>query len=122
MATLRPFQEVVAELRAGLRCLDAAASIEEIATAGGTLVDVRESAESTAQPAPHSVNIPRGVLEMKIVELTDDPEHPLYLHCASGGRATLSADALTRLGYARVTVITSPLADVLEQQRRLDQR
>ena len=34
-----------------------------------------------------------------------DPATPLYLHCASGGRARPSAEQLNRIGYTNVTAI-----------------
>ena len=119
MTTLRPLADLIAELRSQLRCLDAAACIDEIRATGGLMIDVREAHEAAAEPAPHSVNLPRGILEMKVVDLAGDPEHPIYLHCATGGRATLAAEQLTRLGYTRITVMASPIAHVVEAQRQL---
>ncbi len=119
MTTLRPLAELIAELRSELRCLEAMACIDEIQATGGLIIDVREVGEVAAEPTPHSVNLPRGILEMKITDLAGDPEHPIYLHCATGGRATLAAEQLARLGYTRVTVMTSPLAQVVEAQRQL---
>ena len=40
------------------------------------------------------------------MEIEKDAARPIYLHCASGARATLGAEALTRVGYENVTVIT----------------
>ncbi|MGB2708812.1 MAG: rhodanese-like domain-containing protein, partial [Pseudoalteromonas nigrifaciens] len=39
---------------------------------------------------------------------------PIYLHCASAARATLGAEALTRVGYENVTVITCKAEKVHE--------
>jgi rhodanese-related sulfurtransferase len=119
MATLRPLSDLIADLRSQLRCLEAAACIDEIRATGGLMIDVRETGEAAAEPTPHSVNLPRGILEMKVTDLAGDPEHPIYLHCATGGRATLAAEQLTRLGYTRVTVMTCPVAQVIEAQRQL---
>ena len=43
---------------------------------------------------------------MKLMEIEKDPARPIYLHCATSARATLSAEQLTRLGYTNVSVIT----------------
>ena len=66
----------------------------------GLLIDVREPAEHANKAAVGSINIPRGLLEMKLMEIEKDATRPIYLHCAS------AAEALTRVGYENVTVIT----------------
>ena len=62
--------------------------------------------------AAKSYNIPRGVLEMKITEVCPDANAPIYLHCASGGRARLAAEQLLRMGYLRVAAISCNIDDV----------
>ncbi|TDG15389.1 rhodanese-like domain-containing protein [Seongchinamella unica] len=116
---LKTVPEIVAEARTELRCVDAETAMTEVNENQGTIVDVRELIEVEQLNAPHSLNIPRGILEMKITELVPDENHPLYLHCATGGRATLAAEQLKRLGYQNVSVITCPIDNVLEQQRLL---
>ena len=80
----------------------------------GLLIDVREPAEHANVAAVGAINIPRGLLEMKLMEIEKDAARPIYLHCASGARATLGAEALTRLGYENVTVITCNATQVSE--------
>lgn len=116
---LKTVPELVAQARANLRCVDAATATAEVNENQGTIVDVRELIEVEQLNAPHSLNIPRGILEMKITELVPDENHPLYLHCATGGRATLAAEQLKRMGYQNVTVITCPIDTVREQQSQL---
>jgi phage shock protein E len=103
---LKPLPELVADARRHLRCVDAQTAHTEIHGNDGIIFDVREAVEVAHLTAPRSVNIPRGVLEMKVPEICPDPERPIYLHCASGGRATFAAEQLQRLGYNRVSVIT----------------
>ncbi len=113
---LKTVDELVAQARAGLRCVDAATAFSEIRKNNGTIVDVRELVEVTDLAAPRSVHIPRGILEMKIAELIPDADHPLYLHCATGGRATLAAQQLQNMGYTRVSVVTCPINTIRELQ------
>ena len=80
----------------------------------GVLIDVRESVESQALPTKNSINIPRGVLEMKIAELCPDAQAHIYIHCATGGRATLAAEQLQRMGYQQVTVIACNAQELVE--------
>ena len=111
--------ELIADVRANLRCLDAQSAMAEMLATGGTAIDVRESGELSGSPAPRSINIPRGVLEMNIMEVAAEADHPLYLHCATGGRATLAAEQLERLGYSNVTVITCVVERVREAQESM---
>lgn len=113
---LKTVPELVAEKRAALRCVDAATAMAEIAANNGTIVDVRELVEVATLSAPNSVNIPRGILEMKIVDVIPDPGHPIYLHCASGGRATLAAAQLVDMGYQAVSVVTCEINTVKSAQ------
>jgi len=71
------------------------------------VVDVREPPEVAQRPINCSTNIPRGVLEMKITELTQDPSTPICVHCASGDRAALAAEQLMRIGFTNVKAISS---------------
>ena len=41
-------------------------------------------------------------------------ERPIYLHCATGGRATLAAEQLQRIGYNKVTVISCKAENVCD--------
>lgn len=96
-----------------VRRLDAAQAHDEAAARGEALfIDVREADEVAADPVPGSLAIPRGVLEMALPSRCPDPDRPLYLHCASGGRATLAAEQLQRIGYRAVTAITCPPARI----------
>ena len=109
---LRSFPELVAEARADLRCVDAQTARAEIAENGGLLIDVREAGEAGSPAVAGAVNIPRGVLELNIGELAADAGQPLYLHCATGGRATIAAQQLQKMGYENVSVITCPVTTV----------
>jgi rhodanese-related sulfurtransferase len=113
---LTPLPELIASARAGLRCLDAATAMTELQLTGGQLIDVREAAEREALPVPGSVNIPRGILEMKVTELVPRADQPVYLHCATGGRASMAGEQLQRMGYTSVTVITCPVEVIRECQ------
>jgi rhodanese-related sulfurtransferase len=70
--------------------------------AGGLLVDVREPAEWEAGHIAGATPLPRGILEGKIEELAPDPDQPIVLYCATGGRSALAADSLQRMGYRNV--------------------
>ena len=96
------------------RRIDAEQAKQELEQNKGLLIDVREPAEHATKAASSAINIPRGLLEMKLMEIEKDAARPIYLHCASGARATLAAEALTRVGYENVTVITCKAEDVCQ--------
>jgi rhodanese-related sulfurtransferase len=108
--------ELIAKVRGNLRLLDAATAMTECADKNGDVIDVREPGEVQAKPVEGSVNIPRGILEMMMLEKFKEPSHPIYIHCASGVRATLAAEQLQRLGYDDVTVITCGIDDICKAQ------
>lgn len=84
-------------------------SLEQAATAIADpacyLIDVREPDEYAAGHLQGAINIPRGLLEFKIADLTTDANRALVVYCKTSGRAALSACALQALGYQSVQSI-----------------
>lgn len=113
---LQTVQQLVAQASENLRCIDAKTAYSECALKGGHVIDVREPGEVDVHPVAGSVNIPRGVLEMKVTELSQDPDAPLYIHCASSARARLAGEQLQRMGYGNVTVIGCDLKTICDVQ------
>ena len=113
---LMSVRELLARAGENLRSLDAVAAMSECSEKGGTIIDVRETGEAQSKPAVGSLNISRGVLEMMVLNKFQDASHPIYLHCASGARATLAAEQLIRLGYRDVTVISCGIDAICEAQ------
>ncbi len=110
---LTPIPDLLKIITPNQRRIDAEQAKKELEQNKGLLIDVREPAEHATKAATGAINIPRGLLEMKLMEIEKDAARPIYLHCASGARATLSAEALTRVGYINVTVITCDATKVL---------
>jgi rhodanese-related sulfurtransferase len=81
-------------------------------------IDVREPQEVSESPVSNSINLPRGVLEMNIGQLSSDESHLIFLHCASGGRASFAAEQLMRLGYKNVWAIICSHTDVCAAQKQ----
>ena len=111
---LTPIPDLLKIITPNQRSIDAEQAKKELEQNKGLLVDLREPAEHATKAATGAINIPRGLLEMKLMEIEKDAARPIYLHCASGARATLSAEALTRVGYENVTVITCKAEDVCQ--------
>lgn len=109
---LKTIPELIHEIRQDLRCVTMAEARSEMAANAGLLIDVREPAEVAEKAAEGAINIPRGVLEMRMSQLHPDPNTAIYIHCATGARATLAAEQLKRIGYNNVAVITCDLETV----------
>ena len=109
---LKSVPELLAEVSANVRCVDAQTARQECAENGGVILDIREPGEREAKAAPDTLHIPRGLLEFKLPQSVPESDRPIYLHCASGGRARLGAEQLTRLGYTNVTAISCGIDDV----------
>lgn len=93
---LKTLQEIVAETRASLHCLTPQAAQELLSeNSDALIIDVREPGEVAEKSPAGTINILRGVLEMKITDQTTDPERNILLHCATGGRAALAAAAMS---------------------------
>jgi rhodanese-related sulfurtransferase len=80
------------------------------------IIDVREPEEYNSGHIPQAINIPRGVIEIRIWALAGYPEKMdtgirLFLYCGTGTRCTLAAKSLQDLGFTRVIAVDMQLAD-----------
>ena len=67
-----------------------------------TLVDVRERDEQAKGTIPGAVEMPRGILEVNIDQITTDKERKLVLYCGGGSRSALAAVNLKKMGFRNV--------------------
>lgn len=110
---IKKASELVAEAKSELDCISAvtARTITE-SDERAVVIDVREPAEVEASAVRGAINIPRGLLEMKVEETVPQHDRPLLVCCASGGRAALSARTLKQMGYTQVQVIDCAHGDI----------
>lgn len=109
---LKTIPEVVAQARESLNIITAADAAIKCKEENGLIIDVREPAEFAEKSASNAINIPRGLLEMKMLQLHPNEDLAIFIHCATGARATFAAEQLKRVGYKNVWVISSMLDDV----------
>lgn len=113
-ARLKPAADRVAAARPHVATCSPAEAVRRVAADDACMIlDVREPAEHEKAAVDGAVNIPRGVLEFRVSKVCDDPDRPILVHCATGGRAVLSARALGELGYRNVSVIDASFDDVV---------
>lgn len=111
--------DLVADARRQIREIDPRSF--HALSAGSTLIDVREPAEFETGHIADAINIPRGVLEFQVdahpaVANVGAPalahkDQPLVLVCRTGGRATLAALSLQRMGFGDVRSIAGGITD-----------
>jgi len=109
---LKTIPEVIAQARESLTIITAEEAVVLAKENNGVIIDVREPSEYAQKSADGTINIPRGLLEMKMIQMYSNEEQPIFLHCATGARAIFSAEQLKRVGYLNVSVITSSLDDI----------
>lgn len=104
--------ELIQQAASKVRRIDAVTAYAESRNAESWFLDVREPNEVVDHPIADSINIPRGVLEMQMLQHCSAADTPIFIHCATSARATLAAEQLQRLGYTRVSVITCALDEI----------
>jgi len=110
---IKPASEFIAEAQALINCVDAvAAKALYDESEGAFIIDVRESANAEASQLLASINISRGLIEMKVPGLCPEPDTLIFTHCAGGGRASLAAARLQEMGYTNVYAITAKFDDI----------
>ncbi|MBD3610400.1 MAG: rhodanese-like domain-containing protein [Gammaproteobacteria bacterium] len=72
----------------------------QLVSQGAQLVDVRSPSEHAMGAAPGAMNIPVQVLGGYMGNL--NPEQPVIVYCASGGRSAMAASMLKSAGFANV--------------------
>ncbi len=82
----------------------------------GLIVDVREPGEYADGYIPGAVNVPRGVIELRIWTYVGFPEKTdmskkMTLYCGSGMRCILAAKSLQDLGFSNVTAADMRIDD-----------
>ncbi len=108
-----PVSELVAAAKSQCNCMEPlAAKLLYDRHDNAIVLDVREPHEVTEACLIDSTNIPRGLLEMKISSVCEDPETPILIHCAAGGRASLAASTLQMMGYSNVHVIDATFDEI----------
>ena len=82
----------------------------------GLIVDVREPGEYAGGYVPGAVNLPRGVIELRIWPYVGFPQNTelnkkITLYCGSGVRCILAAKSLQDLGFSNVTAADMRIDD-----------
>jgi phage shock protein E len=110
---LKSADELIREAQQHIECVDAQTARQMFDQNTDVLiVDVRDADSVATSKLNQSINISRGLLEMKLPKQCADPEQLILLHCGGGGRASLAAFTLQQMGYTRVYAITAPYDEI----------
>lgn len=105
--------DLVAAAKSQCNCMDeVAAKLLYDKHDDAIILDVREAEEFSQACLIDSTNVPRGLLEMKIADLCDNPNRLILIHCAAGARASLAASTLQTMGYSNVHVIDATFEEI----------
>ena len=105
--------DLIKQAQQQINCVDAASARQLFDNSDNALIiDVREAHSAEQDKIKQSVNISRGLLEMKIAQHCDNADRLILTHCGGGGRASLAALTLQQMGYTQVYAITAPYDDI----------
>jgi rhodanese-related sulfurtransferase len=105
--------ECIKQAQSQINCLDVATAKELFKKSHyAVIIDVREADSAVTSKLSDSINISRGLLEMKVPGHCPDPDTLILTHCGGGGRASLAALTLQEMGYKNVYAITATYDDI----------
>ena len=105
--------ELIAEAQTQIDCVDVVSAKTLYDNAENpVIIDVREAQNAEKSKIKDSINISRGLIEMKIYKHCPDSESLILTHCGGGGRASLAALTLQKMGYTNVHAITATFDDI----------
>ena len=105
--------ELIADAQTQINCVDEVSAKTLYNNAEKpVIIDVREAKNAEKSKLKDSINISRGLIEMKITKHCPNPETLILTHCGGGGRASLAALTLKKMGYTNVHAITATFDDI----------
>lgn len=105
--------EMIKQAQAQIKCLDIESAKNLFEESNNVvIIDVREADSAASSKLNDSVNISRGLIEMKVPGHCPNPDTTILTHCGGGGRASLAALTLQQMGYKNVYAITAKYEDI----------
>ncbi len=110
---LKTADDMIREVQPHIECVDGSTAKEIYdANPGAVIIDVRETHSADKSKLSESINISRGLLEMKVQQICPLASTVNLPHCGGGGRASLAAHTLQQIGYENVYAITAPFEEI----------
>ena len=95
-------KDLVAEANEHVTNVPVSVAKELLDEGGHIFLDVRTAKEYKMGHIPGAIHIERGFLEFKINNQVPDKEAKIVIYCKLGGRGSLAAHTLVRMGYETV--------------------
>ncbi|MFT5218154.1 MAG: phage shock protein E [Gammaproteobacteria bacterium] len=112
---LKTAGDLIKEAQQNIKFVDVAEAKKIFDESEGAIIfDVREASDAAESKLSKSINISRGLIEMKVPGHCPDAETIIFTHCGGGGRACLAAQSLQAMGYKQVYAITAPYDEILK--------
>jgi len=91
--------DFIAEAKSHIKTVNVTEAKSLFDKGGYLFLDVREPNETMMGIIPGAIQIPRGLLEFRIANTVEDKNANIVVYCKSGGRSSLAAYTLVRMGY-----------------------
>ncbi len=98
-------KELVAEANEHITNVPVSIAKELLNKGGHIFLDVRTAKEFKMGHIPGAIHIARGLLEFTINNQVSDKNAQIVVYCKVGGRGSLAAYTLVRMGYKNITNI-----------------
>ena len=96
-------QDLVASAKAEISSITVAEAKDLLDKGEYLFIDVREPDEFKMGHIPGAVNIPRGLVELRIgAQVEENKDAKIVIYCKSGGRSSLATQSLAKLGYKKL--------------------
>ena len=101
---VKTFQDLVADAKTRIKETDVSTLKQWIADHKEmVLLDVREESEYAAGFIGNALNIPRGVVELKLPQTPNvNSDDFIVCYCGGGNRSALVVDVLQEMGYTNI--------------------
>jgi rhodanese-related sulfurtransferase len=98
-------KDLVAEASASVKTVSLAEAKESLGKGGVVFLDVREDKEFKSGHIPGAMHLSRGMVEFQIDKKIPDKNIKIFIYCKTGGRASLAAANLIKMGYKNIVNI-----------------
>ena len=102
MAEHARFEKLVADAKKKITEISPQDAAAKSNSGEAVIVDVREKDEWEKEHIPGAIHLSRGTIELDIEDKAPDSNAMIICHCGGGGRSSLAAESLQKMGYKNV--------------------
>ena len=102
MAEHNRFERLVADARKNITEISPQDAAAKLNSGEAVIVDVREKDEWEKEHIPGAIHLSRGTIELDIEDKAPDSNAMIICHCGGGGRSSLAAESLQKMGNKNV--------------------